>query len=162
IELSTRPTIFVNRKHPTVEQFQKVISGKSAFIDLDIKIKKKIIQKVATEKGRMKLILSHHNYEKTPSQKMLERIIGQIFALGADIAKIATQIKKEEDERVLLAVLKKYKTLKKKIIIHGMSEKSQKSRLECYKSGSEIAYVALSKNSRTAPGQLTIDEWRKV
>ena len=160
IELAECPTIFVNRKNPTVEQFQEVIEENSAFIDLDIRTSKNIIKKIAPQERRTKLIISYHDYEKTPSQEVLGEIVNGIFKLGADVAKVATQVQKDEDEKVLLAILKKYKLHKKKIIIHGMGEKSQKSRLECYKNGSEIAYVALDKNHKTAPGQITIDQWR--
>ena len=52
-----------------------------------------------------RIILSHHNYEDTPSLKVLQELRDDMFNDGADIVKIATMAKDVSDSmRVLLAI----------------------------------------------------------
>jgi 3-dehydroquinate dehydratase type I len=51
-----------------------------------------------------KVILSHHDYDETPSDEILEALVGEMFKGGADIAKIATTAQQIEDSARMLAL----------------------------------------------------------
>lgn len=53
-----------------------------------------------------KVILSSHNFEDTPSDKALETILEQMWASGADVAKIATTATDITDCARVLTLLK--------------------------------------------------------
>ena len=50
------------------------------------------------------MILSHHDYDETPSDEILEALVGEMFKGGADIAKIATTAQRIEDSARMLAL----------------------------------------------------------
>ena len=51
-----------------------------------------------------KVILSHHDYDETPDDDVLEALVEQMFEGGADIAKIATMARRVEDSARMLAL----------------------------------------------------------
>lgn len=53
-----------------------------------------------------KVILSSHNFDNTPSDKALETILQQMWASGADVAKIATTATDITDCARVLTLLK--------------------------------------------------------
>ena len=63
-----------------------------------------------TGKGQLplttKIILSHHDYERTPDSAALERLLDDMFKSGADIAKVATTAQHIEDAARVLALPK--------------------------------------------------------
>ena len=53
-----------------------------------------------------KVILSSHNFDNTPSDKALETLLQQMWASGADVAKIATTATDITDCARVLTLLK--------------------------------------------------------
>lgn len=162
------PMIFINRTKLDEKNLLSAIKNGAAYIDCDIdKTRISAIKKIKSEiektdpKRKTNIILSHHDFQKMPSIQQLEKNIKKMFDIGADIAKIATIIKTENDNKKLLSLLKKIKKTEKKVIIHGMGEKGKRARMEAAQLGSEIAYVALDEKRMTAKGQWTIDDWRR-
>ena len=51
-----------------------------------------------------KIILSHHDYEETPSDEVLEALVSVMYKDGADIAKVATTAQTIQDSARLLAL----------------------------------------------------------
>ena len=54
-----------------------------------------------------KVILSHHDYKRTPDSSTLEKLMEDMFASGADVAKIATTAEHIQDAARVLALPKK-------------------------------------------------------
>lgn len=166
IQATKIPLIFLNRAKQDEANLRSAVKNGAAYIDCDmnktgISTIKKIKSVIKDSKRKTKIILSHHDFQKTPSATQLEKIIKKMFAQGANIAKIATMIKTENDNKKLFFLLKKIKKTGKKVIIHGMGEKGKRARIEAAKSGSEIVYVALDGKHMTAKGQWIIDDWRR-
>lgn len=132
--------------------------GKVAFIDIDIKTTPKIIKELTGTKTQ--LIISFHDHKRTPTQKQLEQKIEKAFKLGADIAKVATSARTERDNVKVLSLLTKFSD--KKIIATCMGEKGRLGRIIGLIMGSYISYAASSEKTRTAKGQLTIEEVKKI
>lgn len=54
-----------------------------------------------------KVILSHHDYQRTPDSATLEGLMDDMFKNGADVAKIATTAQHIQDAARVLALPKK-------------------------------------------------------
>ena len=50
------------------------------------------------------MILSHHDYKRTPDSSTLEKLMEDMFASGADVAKIATTAEHIQDAARVLAL----------------------------------------------------------
>jgi len=57
-------------------------------IDVELKAAS-AFKEIRTSPGSAKLILSHHDFEKTPSQDELSKLHGDMLQAGADVCKIA-------------------------------------------------------------------------
>lgn len=134
------------------------IKNKVAFIDIDLKTSPKLIRKIKTKCE--KLIISFHDYKKTPGQKKLIDIIEREFKLGADIAKISTYAQKMEDNIKVLSLLVKFK--EKHVIAVCMGKIGKISRIGGIILGNYITYASLNDEKKTADGQICIDEIKKI
>ena len=80
-------------------KYKQAIAFGCTCVDIDINVPEIYRDKIADLAHSMnrKVILSYHNYEKTPSKKHLTQTIEKIFSSGADIAKLACMAKSLED-----------------------------------------------------------------
>ena len=101
------------------------------------------------------LIISHHDYEKTPSGSELDDIVDRSKEAGADVVKIATMVKSDRDIQILaeLTISRKSENL----VVIGMGSIGLLSRLLFPKLGSLMTYAYIGKP--TAPGQLHFEEF---
>lgn len=127
---------------------------KPAFFDLEEHELNKNIIHVVKNSGA-KLILSHHDFEKTPIKKDLVSLGEKFFETGADIVKIAAKINHYSDGQTLLSVAQHFP---KKSIIVGMGEKSEHVRTFSRAHGSVLTFAALNKSDHSADGQMLLDE----
>ena len=104
------------------------------------------------------LIISYHNYERTPDSDELRSILKNCINLGADIAKIACMVNSDEDT---VNLIKLYRRQGKKVIL-GMGEKGILTRVAAPVLGAEFTFAAASKELATAPGQLTVQEMKDL
>jgi len=97
------------------------------------------------------VIISYHNYESTPALSELERIMCHCFELGADLAKIATQVNVNRDNSKILSLYK----APGRLVAIGMGELGKISRIMAPFLGAEFTYASLSDDSATGPGQIS-------
>ncbi|MBU1019062.1 MAG: type I 3-dehydroquinate dehydratase [Patescibacteria group bacterium] len=142
-----KPLLLVSRSKP--ELYKKALKFKPAYIDIDLKNKKYIPKNL----GKTKLIISYHNYEKTP--KNLHEIYKKMCALKPDIIKFSTKINESHDIANLFSLIPK---ADKPIITLGMGEKGKITRILAPRLGNYLYYAPIKAQDATAPGQLTYDE----
>lgn len=130
------------------------------YIDVGIHTNAKLVSELVESKQNAKIIVSYHNFESTPSEKALLKIVEKAAGKGADIVKIATFAKKAEDNLKIVSVLSRWKKLP--LIALCMGKKGKISRTLAPHFGSYISYVALDKASKSAVGQLTVHEHKTV
>ncbi len=111
-------------------------------------------QKKRSPKNRAKVILSYHNFQKTPRLAELMKICKKGFAMGADIVKIAVMARKYSDNVTLFELTKLMREKGRKVIAISMGEKGALGRIGCLILGSFLTFVSLSPKYKTAPGQL--------
>lgn len=116
--------------------------------DSDESFKREVIERAQSRSCRV--IVSFHDYEKTPGREELLRIVSLCFESGGDIAKIACKVNSERDSARLLGLLDSGRD----IIVIGMGEKGRITRIVAPLLGSPFTYAAPVRGRETAEGQL--------
>ncbi len=127
------------------------------FIDIElssIDIREKIID--LSRKNGIEVIVSYHDFEKTPSNEVIQKIIDDTFSLGGDISKFAFKVNNENDVGRILSISYKNKVLGRKLIAIGMGELGKITRVAGYFFGSMITYTYIGKS--VAPGQIELNK----
>jgi len=110
------------------------------------------VQALARAQGRT-IIVSEHDFEKTPEEKTLRSIVERAAAQGADIVKVVTTAKSEDDAWRLLRFTK---SCKMPIVAFAMGEAGTFSRLKACEYGSLFTYGYIT--GPVAAGQLSAEE----
>jgi 3-dehydroquinate dehydratase-1 len=109
----------------------------------------KDIRKQTTQLG-VGLIVSHHDYEATPSESKLGSMARAAWSKGADMVKLATKVKSPADIRTLVAVSDRF-TPKRLMTVMGMGPWGPLSRLVSLVWESKLLYGYIG--APTAVGQ---------
>lgn len=105
-------------------------------------------------KHQCDVIISYHNYERTPELDVLEDIVNQCYAQGADLAKIATHVNVNRDNSKILSLYK----APGRLVAIGMGDLGRISRIVAPFLGAEFTYASLSDSESTAPGQINYEK----
>ena len=107
-----------------------------------------------------KVIASYHNFEQTPVEDEILKLLQEMADANADILKVAVMPKESTDAEVLIAATKKMtKKTDKPLITLAMGELGVKTRIYAEGFGSAITFASIGKAS--APGQIEFDELKK-
>lgn len=105
-----------------------------------------------------RLIVSHHDFEKTPPEEELRGIVTRARAAGADLVKIAARCASRDDIHVLARLLLGHPGVP--MIVIGMGAESRLTRI-CFPAlGSRLTFAAWDRPS--APGQLGLQDTRAL
>lgn len=115
-----------------------------------------MVVKKARDMGKT-VIISTHDFQKTPDSDVMSGIISESVAAGADIAKLAVMPNSLEDVHRLLEVTLHADAA---VCTLAMGEKGRHSRVVAPLYGSVMTYGYVGK--ATAPGQLRVDELRHI
>jgi 3-dehydroquinate dehydratase / shikimate dehydrogenase len=139
----------------TVEQERRILEqavrGGAAYVDMDYRD--------AQPFAGAQVIGSFHDFEQTPANLLAH--LQAACAGPAQIAKAAATVRSWADNRSLLELLDR--TWAKPVIVTGMGEMGQITRLIGPSRGSLLTYAALPQHhGPSAPGQLTLSEMCEV
>lgn len=144
------------------------IEAGARFADLEIEASARIsksIQSLCRDNGT-ELIRSYHDFDGTPDDGQLQKILARCFRYGAQIAKIAVTCNCDEDaariERLYSIVLEDVPSMQGRLVAFGMGDKGRATRIECLRRGAPFSYAALSEDEATAPGQMTASAMREA
>ena len=137
----------------------KLIAEYSPFL-LDIeyntlKKNKELLKYLKTTKT--KLLVSWHDFKKTPKSIELKNQINQMSKFSSNV-KIVSTVKSTEDATRMLELYNKKG--KNNLISFAMGDAGRISRILCLYLGSPYTYVSLGKT--VAPGQFSVDEVNKI
>ncbi|MBM3895509.1 MAG: type I 3-dehydroquinate dehydratase [Thaumarchaeota archaeon] len=108
------------------------------------------------QKTRTNLLVSWHDFKKTPNDSTLNRILNQMSKFSKNI-KIVTTARSTNDSSRVLSL---YNVAKLNLIAFAMGEYGKMSRVLCLFLGSPYTYVSLGK--AIAPGQFSLDEIKSI
>lgn len=174
--LSETPLLFTFRSHreggkkelPTA-YYQQLIhyaihSNLIDLVDVELLTGDEIVATLVDEAkaNGTAVILSNHDFSKTPSEEEIINRLRKMQELGADILKIAVMPQSEEDVLTLLNATNRMKRdyAKQPLITMSMAGKGVLSRMAGELIGSAATFA--SGKHASAPGQIPINELRVV
>ena len=120
-----------------------------------------ILIKLAKEKN-VKVIMSNHDFDKTPDYDVMVERLTKMQSLGADVVKMAVMPKNPDDLLSLLRVTRDMKTNHNDtpVVTMSMGMMGAVSRLTGEVFGSAITFGAVGEKS--APGQIPVKELNDI
>jgi 3-dehydroquinate dehydratase I len=128
------------------------IEAKAAYVDVEIEASKdfrKAVLEAAAGAG-CRVIVSYHDFVRTPLRPELADIIDRAFAAGADLAKIACLAESERDNARLLGLLDDRRPL----AVMGLGRLGAKTRVLASLLGAVFVYASAGEGRETAAGQI--------
>ena len=119
-------------------------------------------REVYERRGPTKLILSWHDFAGTPETIRLEAVLDEMLAAEADIVKLVTLAREPADNLRILSLIPRARTQGKEIIAFCMGPLGKWSRLAAPLLGSWLTFAPFSKQGASAPGQLTVNDVKRV
>ncbi len=144
------------------ENIIKAIDSKLVEI-IDVEMESKFAREIIeyAKKNNVLVIVSNHDFEKTPDKEDIVSRIHKMSDMKADIAKIAFMPKFSDDVlRLLLALSEGNKKFDIPIAAISMGKLGAVSRIAANVFGSCITFGSL--NYSSAPGQLDADKLREI
>jgi len=136
------------------------IEAGAAYVDIEVEayedFKRALIQKARCY--RCKVIISYHNFKRTPGRVELEHIVNRCFDSGADIAKVACLVQSPKDNTRIIGLLGDTRPL----VVIGMGQLGKITRIAGPLLGSLFTYASLDKGKETAEGQIDHMLLRKI
>jgi 3-dehydroquinate dehydratase type I len=170
--LARKPLLIVNKSKKEKGLWQKgeakrlalldeFVKAGAGYVDIGIHTKKNLLKKLIASRRKSRIIISYHNFNRTPPLGELIKMVKKAKRLGADMVKIVTFAKKTEDNFTIFNLLKKV-SQNTALTAFCMGEKGLISRILAPKLGSRISYLALNYRQKTAPGQMTVEEYNQI
>ena len=150
-------------KHNEKNRFlilQTALEAGADYIDLDMESDLHFMEELiptARSKG-CDMILSYHDFQKTPQAEELERIVKDCRDAGADLVKVACQVNQTED---LVNLFHLYRHNFRMVVI-GMGEKGIISRVAAPLLGAEFTFASAGDGQETAPGQISKERLKSI
>ncbi|KAF2287934.1 hypothetical protein GH714_003324 [Hevea brasiliensis] len=138
------------------EALRLAIELGSDFVDVELKVAQGFFSSIQGKKPeKVKIIVSSHNYESTPSIEEIGELVARIQATGADIVKIATTALDITDNARMFHVL-----VHSQVPMIGlvMGERGLMSRILTAKYGGFLTFGSIEAGIVSAPGQPTIKD----
>ena len=147
----------------------RAIEAGARYVDVEIEAPKQMSKRVrnaAHENGTI-FIRSYHDFEGTDSLEALKAIVEKCIYHGADMVKIVTTARSQEDVQRVMSLYEWFRNEVKdlpdgSLIAFCMGEEGRRSRLDCLKYGAPYTYAALSEEESAAPGQWPAEDLRKA
>jgi 3-dehydroquinate dehydratase type I len=131
------------------------------FVDLELAMENlgSIIRKA--KRLGAQVIISYHDFQRTPDLQELRRILEKQMNLGADICKIVSTAKEQSDNlRILEFVFNASR--KTKVVSFAMGKLGVVSRVLSPIYGASFTFASVERGAESAAGQLTLDEIRNT
>ena len=137
----------------------KLIAEYNPFL-LDVEfntLKKNTSLKKYLNSTKTKILVSWHDFKKTPKSTDLRKKMNQMRKFSSNVKIVSTAKSTDDSTRILQLYNKKGKI---NLIAFAMGDSGRISRILCLYLGSPYTYVSLGKP--IAPGQFSVDEINKI
>ena len=109
------------------------------------------------KKTNTEILVSWHNFKKTPSIPALKKMYKQMRKFSKNI-KIVTNAKTHDDSTKILSLYSN--STKTNLVAFAMGDEGRMSRILCLYLGAPFTYVSLGKP--VAPGQFSLDQVKRI
>jgi 3-dehydroquinate dehydratase type I len=131
-------------------------------LDLELATDVGFRREVWERRGKTRLILSWHDFAGTPDTARLEAVLEEMLAAEADIVKLVTLAREPADNVRMLSLIPRARARGKEIIAFCMGPVGKWSRVAAPLLGSWLTFAPFSKQGASAPGQLTVNDLKRV
>jgi len=142
-----------------IEELLRAMELGAVMVDIEVRTKN-LANIVKLLRRKTKLLLSHHNLEKTPGPEALRQIIQRQLDAGADVCKVVTTATRFEDNATVLSLFAEFP--KTRLVAFAMGPLGMISRVLSPMAGGDFTYASLAAGAESAPGQTTVAELRKL
>jgi len=131
-------------------------------LDVELAADQGFRREIAARRGATKLILSWHDFNGTPDAARLEAVLEEMLASEADVVKLVALARAPADNLRLLSLIPRAKAAGKDVIAFCMGPLGKWSRLAAPLLGSWLTFAPFSQTGASAPGQLTVNDLKRV
>ncbi|MBS7620299.1 type I 3-dehydroquinate dehydratase [Candidatus Bathyarchaeota archaeon] len=130
------------------------------YVDLDLSTPR--IRTLIEELRRVgvKVIISHHDFDGTPSTSSFRKILDEELSLKPEVCKIVGTAKNYADNLAYLNFISEAKGVR--LVCFGMGREGKPSRIFSPLLGGAFTYASPHGGPKSAPGQLSIADLRKI
>jgi len=158
-----RPGIFLEEER--IRKLQLCIVSGASFVDIEIDSIENSFKTISAtaKEHNCSLIISYHNYKRTPSLPELINLYRSSSEMGADIMKIATSTSNHSDIAKLLSLYNiKESSQLIPVIVIGMGEIGKITRVSALFLGAPFTYASFKAGEETAEGQIGKSDLQKI
>ncbi len=143
-----------------IAKLKLAVEAGAQYVDIEVESEPGYREELVNfaKKHQCKVIISYHNFDFTPLREDLEKIVATCIDYNADIVKVATMVKNDQEAAALFSL---YDTLTN-ILAIGMGEKGKITRIMAPFLGAPFTFAAPDDGGNTAPGQLTYSRMKKI
>ena len=159
------PIIATDMSHRDPLDSEKMLlnAAEMGFDFVDVDLAHPFVDKIVRQSkaSGAEIIISHHDFTGTPAKDTLMRILHSQIDAGSDICKIVTSATNADDNLTVLAFVNEA-SHDARVVSFAMGKLGVPSRVISPIFGAEFTFAAMNEESRTAVGQLSIDDLRRV
>ena len=119
-------------------------------------------REVWARRGKTRLMLSWHDFAGTPDAARLEAVLDEMLASEADVVKLVALANDPADNLRMLSLIPRAQAQGKDVIAFCMGPLGKWSRIAAPLLGSWLTFAPFSKQGASAPGQLTVNDVKRV
>jgi 3-dehydroquinate dehydratase-1 len=131
------------------------------FVDVDVSSDRAEPTVKQLKSHGVQVILSFHDYSKTPSSDQLRKVLDAERKVGGDVCKIVTTALLPRDNLTVLDFVGS-EAERTRLVSFAMGARGIPSRILSPFFGAEFTFASLTEESKTAEGQLSIDNLRNA
>jgi 3-dehydroquinate dehydratase len=139
----------------------KAVDLGAEYVDIELStgdaLIEELLQTIRSHDNQTRLIVSSHDFSKTPSEARLKARFNECIEAGAGIVKIAAYAKSVEDNLKVLSLIPYGRRKEKKVIAFCMGKLGRISRVVAPLLGSYLSFASIERGYESAPGILNED-----
>ncbi|MBU1017467.1 type I 3-dehydroquinate dehydratase [Patescibacteria group bacterium] len=143
-------------------QLENACKCGAEYVDIPFNMPKNMRKKVIQKAKKTQIIISHHDFKKTPTLSWMLKTARMMKKSGADIVKMAVMAHSLEDTFSLILLAQRLQAEKIPHILIAMGKEGILSRVITPFLGGTIMFAPLKASRATASGQLTVKELKKA
>ncbi len=155
---------FAGAEEMRLDFLVEAVAAGAAYVDLELDAPEdsRIRIREAIAASTTRLIVSHHDFVKTPDIEKMQQQLHVMKENGAQIAKLITMAQSEEDVLRVLALHEKAAELEIDLIAFCMGDVGKISRLATLYLGGFMSYCTVFSGKEMAPGQITFENFMRI
>jgi shikimate dehydrogenase/3-dehydroquinate dehydratase type I len=150
--------VFTGTRGEKMKILSSAVDSGFDYIDIELNENVEMFAKCAKT---CKIICSHHDFVKTPPPQEIISTLKKASEFG-DIAKAAYTVQGIRDLLSLKTASEEAHNDGIKFVLIGMGDLATITRVRASMMGSEFTFAALTEETKSAPGQLTVQEMKRL